>query len=414
MTIAEQIPNSDITFLRRGEGETAVVFVHGFLDDQYVWDKVVDELSAPGIETIQLDLAGLGDRAGATGPFTYERLAADVGAVVDSVGKPFVIVGQSMGAPIAELIATSRPQRALGLVLVTPVPLAGTRLPDDDVEPFRSLGGDAEGQRGVRQQLSVALSDADSDRLVATGLRVRPEVVRALVDCWNTGLRDAPEPSRYTGPVLIVRGADDGFVTDDLVTGTVSPRFPAAQTVVVERAGHWPHLEQPAALAAQLERFLTDGVTAAGGNTAADVRPQKWTNAFASKSADEFGKAFADDVVLEASVLTRPIEGRDQVMRVMGTASGIYESLVFTQEASAGPRTYLEWKATAFGGVVLDGVTILTADARGRIVRAAIHHRPLGAALRFSTEMRERLTGTDEADHFYDGGERARVEAGPR
>jgi pimeloyl-ACP methyl ester carboxylesterase len=411
MTISEQIPNSDIAFLRDGEGAPAVVFVHGFLDDRSVWDKVIDELRTSGIETIRLDLAGLGDRAGAGGPFTYERLAADVGAVVDTVGKPFVIVGQSMGAPIAELVATARPERALGLVLLTPVPLAGTRLPDEVVEPFRSLGADAEAQRGVRQQLSVGLSDADLDRLVTTGLQVRPDVVRALVDCWNTGLRDAPEQSRYAGPVLIVRGADDGFVSDDLVATAVAPRFASARTVVVERAGHWPHLEQPAAVAAELDRLLTVDATAADDNTAAEVQPQGWTSAFARKSADAFGQAFADDVVLEASVLIRPIEGREQVMRVMGTASGIYESLVFTHEASAGPRTYLEWEATAFGGVVLRGVTILTKDAGGRIVRAAIHHRPLGAALRFSAELGERLTGTVDRDHFHD---RARVEAGPR
>jgi pimeloyl-ACP methyl ester carboxylesterase len=91
MTISEQILDSDARFLRHGEGALAVVFVHGFLDDQHVWDKVIDELKTPGIETIRLDLAGLGDRANASGPFTYERLADDVGAVIDRVGKPFVM-----------------------------------------------------------------------------------------------------------------------------------------------------------------------------------------------------------------------------------------------------------------------------------------------------------------------------------
>jgi hypothetical protein len=69
---------------------------------------------------------------------------------------------------------------------------------------------------------------------------------------------------------------------------------------------------------------------------------------------------------------------------------------------SAGERTYLEWQATAFGGMDLEGVTILTKDAAGRIVRAAIHHRPLGSALRFSAELRERLAGVVDADCFYE------------
>ena len=143
----------------------------------------------------------------------------------------------------------------------------------------------------------------------------------------------------------------------------------------------------------------------------AALQPQPWIDAFASKSADAFGKAFADHVVLEGSALTRPIHGRDQVMRVMGAASAIYESLVFTHEASAGLRSYLEWEATAFGGMALRGVTVVTQDACGQIVHAAVHHRPLGAALRFSAEMGDRLAGELDAGYFYYRGEGASVRA---
>jgi hypothetical protein len=90
-------------------------------------------------------------------------------------------------------------------------------------------------------------------------------------------------------------------------------------------------------------------------------------------------------------------------MRVMGTASGIYESLLFTKEASSGTRTYLEWAATAFGGLDLSGVTVLTEDDSGQVVHAAIHHRPLGAALRFSAELRKRLSGVVGPGWFYEG-----------
>jgi hypothetical protein len=137
--------------------------------------------------------------------------------------------------------------------------------------------------------------------------------------------------------------------------------------------------------------------------TAAGVRAQGWTDAFASKAAAAFQPVLADDVVLEASVLRRPVEGREQVMRVLGAASEIYESLLFTREATSGPRTYLEWEHTAFGGLDLTGVTILTKDDGGRVVHAAIHHRPLGIVLRFSAELRKRLTGVVESGAFYEG-----------
>jgi hypothetical protein len=141
--------------------------------------------------------------------------------------------------------------------------------------------------------------------------------------------------------------------------------------------------------------------------TSAEVRRQDWTDAFASRSAERFGAALADDVVLEGANLMRPVEGREQVMRLMGTASGIYESVRFTHEASSGPRSYLEWEATALGGLELRGVTVLTKDESDRIVHIAIHHRPLGPSLRFSAELAKRLSGVLSPGYFYDGNRNA-------
>jgi hypothetical protein len=136
-------------------------------------------------------------------------------------------------------------------------------------------------------------------------------------------------------------------------------------------------------------------------STGTDVHPRGWTQAFARRSAAAFGEALADDVVLESNVQRRPVQGHDAVMRVMGIASRVYETLVFTHEASNGPRHYLEWEATAFGGLALYGVTVLTTDQDGKIVHAAIHPRPLDVALRFSQAMRERAADVIDPTNFY-------------
>lgn len=399
----QRIGESDVRFRRQGEGELAAVFVHGFLDDQYVWDGVTAGPATSGIEWVTLDLAGCGDRTTARGPFGYDRFAAEVGAVADALAKPFVMIGHSMGAAVAELVAAERPERAVGLVLVNPVPLGGTQLPDEVIDQFRSLGEDPEAQRAVRTQLSTALPEADLDRLVVCGARMRPEVVRDFADCWNAGHPVGAQSSRFEGPTLIVRGGDDGFVTEELVSEHVTPRFASVQSVTVSGVGHWVHLEQPTTLAGLIDRFLTRTRASGGGTPSGIVRPQGWTNAFAAKSSAAFGETFAADVVLEASVLTRPVEGRDQVKAVIRAASAIYESLDFSREAVNGRRTYLEWEATMCGAVRLNGVTVLTKDANGQIVRAAIHHRPLGAVQRFSAELRERLSGVVDAEHFHQG-----------
>ena len=231
----ERTGDTDVRFRRNGAGGAALVFVHGFLDDQYVWDGVIAELGSEDVETVQLDLAGMGESTDARGPFTFDRFASEVGAVLDALDKPVMLVGQSMAAPVVELVAATRPELTLGLVLVNPVPLAGTHLPDEVIEPFRSLGGDLQGQRSVRQQLGPGLGEADLDRLAVIGARIRPDVVRALADCWNNGHPDGEKPSRFAGPVL---GRDEFGRSHGSPRGR-SPRG-RRRSGVAERAGGAP------------------------------------------------------------------------------------------------------------------------------------------------------------------------------
>src|SRR5262249_27455200 len=92
------------------------------------------------------------------------------------------------------------------------------------------------------------------------------------------------------------------------------------------------------------EDMKTPGEFPAPAANAAD-----WQGAFAERSASAFASAFAEDVVLEASTLYRPVSGRENVKCVMEAASKIYEDLEFTEQATDGHQ-YVEWKAHAFGG----------------------------------------------------------------
>jgi pimeloyl-ACP methyl ester carboxylesterase len=261
MVSSATIPNSDIAFRRESTGDRALVFVHGFLDDQYVWNLVIADLAAPGFEIVQLDLAGFGDRTEASGPFTYDRFAADLAAVVDALGKPFVLVGHSMAGPIVELVAAARPGRAIGMVLLSPIPMAGTRVPDEDFEMFRALGELGPDQfQGFRQQAAPSAPEAEVQRLTTVAAKLRPQVVRTVADVWNNGHPASERPSGFSGPVLVLPGGGDELITAEIVAAAVAARFDPAKTTVtaIEKSGHWVHLEQPSAVAAEINRFLAE------------------------------------------------------------------------------------------------------------------------------------------------------------
>ncbi|MGW4846872.1 alpha/beta fold hydrolase [Nocardia brasiliensis] len=234
----------------------AVVLIPGFLDDRHVWDPLIARSTLHTTRFVPTDLAGCGDRADEAGPYSLARFTDDVLAVLDSLASPVVLVGQSMGAPIAELAAVAASDKVWALVLLTPVPLAGTAFPEDVVAPFRAMAGDAGAQAQARTDLSFALPPDELRRLTRTGARIRAEVVAGLVDSWNRGLPNAPLPSEFTGPVLIVRGDRDPMVTAEMVAARVAPRFPQAQVHTIADSGHWPHLEQPDSVARLLDSFV--------------------------------------------------------------------------------------------------------------------------------------------------------------
>jgi pimeloyl-ACP methyl ester carboxylesterase len=385
--------------------QPALVFIHGFLDGADAWDDLARGLGDRAAGALRVDLAGMGARAGEPGPYSLDRFAADVTTQVRALSRPVVLVGHSMGAQIAELVAQRLDQQVGGLVLLTPVPLRGTGLPDDAMRTFHALGGNPAAQRELRRNLSAKLDETQLERLGQLGDRVDAAAVGTFADLWNNGHPSGAEPARYRGPVLIIRGGDDAFVTAELISSGVTPRFEVPSVVSIERAGHWPHVEQPNEVARIVGSFLASVEPASAMPYMPDVpvAPQGWTRAFEHKSADAFADAFAPNVVLEASVLAKPVVGVDQVKTVMTAASKIYEALSFRHEAHNDMRDYLEWEVQAFGGEQMRGITVLTKNAEGKIVHVAIHHRPLGGALKFSAELGRVLQGQIHASFFHHG-----------
>ncbi len=238
-------------------GAPTALLIHGFLDDASVWDDVVDSLAGE-IGAVRYDLPGFGMRTGSVADAcstSLESLAAEAGDILSGIDGPVIVVGQSLGTQVAELVAAQHSDHVRGLVLLTPVPLGGTQLPDEVVAPFGALGGDPVAQRRLRVELSPHLSEEQLDWLADVGAPVAADVTAHYVDVWNNGVRNAPSTSAFGGPVLIIRGGADGFVTQQLVEA-ISPRFAEADVNVIDKGGHWVHVEYPGSVASMILDFV--------------------------------------------------------------------------------------------------------------------------------------------------------------
>jgi esterase len=118
---------------RDGDGTGTVVFIPGYQDTAALWDEVIDRLPTPGWCARAVNLRHVDDvdpgRRGAILEGYRDQVLDVLHDINSTAQRPLVVVGQSMGAPVAELVAAARPNIAVGLALITPVPLAGYRLP---------------------------------------------------------------------------------------------------------------------------------------------------------------------------------------------------------------------------------------------------------------------------------------------
>jgi 3-oxoadipate enol-lactonase len=107
----------EINYTDSGGQGPAVVFSHGFLMDQTMFDQQVAEL-APEYRVITWDERGHGGTR-APGPFTYWDSAADVLALLDQLGvERAVLAGMSQGGFLSLRAALTAPDRVRALVLI--------------------------------------------------------------------------------------------------------------------------------------------------------------------------------------------------------------------------------------------------------------------------------------------------------
>src|SRR6476661_8584907 len=116
-------------FLKLGEGRVAydeagvgplVVLVPGMGDLRSTYRFLAPALREAGYRVVCMDLRGHGDSDATFSSYGDEETAGDVAALIDLLGGPAVVVGNSMAAGSAVLVAAQRPELISGLVLVGP------------------------------------------------------------------------------------------------------------------------------------------------------------------------------------------------------------------------------------------------------------------------------------------------------
>ncbi len=256
-----EIDGINIDYSDEGAG-LPIIFIHAFPLNQTMWGDQVSALNSR-FRVITPDLRGFGKSDAPAGPYSMDRMASDLRALMQALSiDSAVIAGCSMGGYVAFAFYRNYPEAARALVLVD------TRAGSDAEEARERREQSA--QKAEREGARAIADDMTPLLLGSTTESSRPEIVqrvRAMIEATSprgiaaaqrgmAARRDSVSLlSEIACPVLAIAGSEDklaGRVEAEAIAG----KIPGARLRVIESAGHLPNLEQPEEFNKALIEFL--------------------------------------------------------------------------------------------------------------------------------------------------------------
>jgi pimeloyl-ACP methyl ester carboxylesterase len=248
---------SSIHYRVYGQGEPAIVFIHGWSCDSGYWDTQLNDFAAR-YTVVTLDLAGHGRSEEARRKdWSMASFGADVAAVIRDAGLGrVVLVGSSMGGTVALEAAQRLPGQVIGIVGVDTFRDLAAPYPKDLTEPLLA-GLRADFPKSVSEFVGGNFFTEQSDPIVkkwiVEDMAAAPPGVAIPAMEALLAMDYANLLAELDLPVVAVNAA--GSPTDEAAIRRLEPRF---RVVKIDGVGHFPMLEQPQLFNRVLDRIVTE------------------------------------------------------------------------------------------------------------------------------------------------------------
>ena len=260
-------PEGRVAYDVSGEGPL-VVCLPGMGELRSSYRFTVPALVEGGFRVATMDLRGHGDSDATFSRYDGVAAGEDALALVDQLGGPAVLVGNSMTAGAAVWAAAERPELVSGLVLVGPF-VRNTPTNPVVTALFRVLMGGPWAPRAWTAYLPKLSPHhrpddfAEHRQQIAASMR-RPGHGRAFARTTRTD--HAPAEARLgevRARALVVMGdADPDFADPAAEARWIAERL-AADVALIPEAGHYPQAERPELVNPRLVDFCRAVTTGA-------------------------------------------------------------------------------------------------------------------------------------------------------
>jgi pimeloyl-ACP methyl ester carboxylesterase len=238
-----------------------IVLAPGMGDLRATYRFIAPALREAGYRVAATDLRGHGDSDTSFASYGDAETASDIVALVQELGGPAVIVGNSMGAGAAVIAAAEHPELVSGLVLVGPFVRNGSTSAIQKLlfqVAMMPLWAPVV-WKSYLPKLYTGQRPADFDvyrtQVVASLRRPGHAMAFSRTTHTNHAAAEARIP-KVTAPTLVVMGDSDPDFKDPKAEANWIAATLHGSAVIVPQAGHYPQSQQPAAMLEAMVGFL--------------------------------------------------------------------------------------------------------------------------------------------------------------
>ncbi|PSQ95106.1 MAG: alpha/beta hydrolase [Bacteroidetes bacterium SW_9_63_38] len=254
----------ELFYNQYGDKGPPLIILHGLLGAHGNWHTLSRTSFSDAATVYAVDQRNHG-RSPHTDRMDYAGMAADVRDFIarhdlDDV----ILLGHSMGGKTAMQTALSYPEAIDRLIVADMAPKAYEARHDDLLEALARIDPTTyEDREAIDAALAEDVPSRPTRQFLLKNLdydgeqyswRMNLDAIRAHYDDINAAL---PQDETYDGPTLFIRGGTSDYVSEDDLPDTRS-RFPAAQLVTIDGAGHWVHADSPTPFAEAVMDFLQE------------------------------------------------------------------------------------------------------------------------------------------------------------
>lgn len=252
----------EINYYQKGQGDTALVFLHGWCNDGMYWQNQLDFFSKT-YNVIALDLPGFGKSKAEHANWTIDEYADDVSAFIDSLKlKNVVIIGHSMSAEIMLQVALANNPSIIGIVGVDKFKSIDVALTPEQTKQiadfFPMLENDFVNSASLYAEMMLfhpATPQTVKDR-VKTGFAKSDPLIgyRTFLNQTEYSYADAQRLEQLNYRLYLINS--DASPTNQ--TGLENHCKNGFHLETVSAAGHYPMLEKPEEFNLLLAKVLAE------------------------------------------------------------------------------------------------------------------------------------------------------------